>query len=149
MEDQRAEPRYLCSHLVTLCWQEGAQGERCETVVLENISASGACVQAEVSTPNDAGVRLVCGKAEFHGGVRFCYRRDDGYFIGIAFDTDSKWSKAKFEPEHLLDPSEVKPRRTNPLTMSIVCLRPYASAFGGLATTFMALSSQYNTRPSR
>ena len=138
MPDQRAEPRYLCSDLVTLCWQEGA---RRETVVLENISASGACVQAEVSVPESAGVVLVCGNAEFQGCVRFCYWRDDGYFIGIAFDAHSKWSKAKFRPEHLLDPSEVRPRRAKTSLMR-AAVWAYASAFGGLGTTFMALSSQ-------
>jgi hypothetical protein len=148
MADLRAEPRYLCSDLVTLYWQEGAQGELREAVVLENISASGACVQAERSVPESASVRLVCGKAEFHGCVRFCYWRDDGYFIGIAFDAGSKWSKAKFEPEHLLDPREVKTRPAKSRTMFAV-VRVYASALGGLATTFMALSSQYSTRPSR
>ncbi len=148
MAEQRAEPRYLCSDLVTLCWQEGAQSEHSETVVLENISASGACVQAEISVPESVSVRLACGKAEFHGRVRFCYWRDDGYFIGIAFDAHSKWSKAKFKPEHLLDPSEVKPGLTKPPIMSAV-VRVYASALDGLATTFMALSSQYSTRPSR
>jgi len=146
--EQRTEPRYLCSDLVTLCWQESAQGERKEAVVLENISVSGACVQAEISVPNSASVRLVCGQAEFHGCVRFSYWRDDGYFIGIAFDAHSKWSKAKFKPEHLLDPSEVKPRRAK-TSMQSAALRVYARAFGGLATTFMALSSQYSTRPSR
>ena len=148
MAEQRTEPRYLCSDLVTLCWQESAQGERKEAVVLENISVSGACVQAEISVPNSASVRLVCGQAEFHGCVRFSYWRDDGYFIGIAFDAHSKWSKAKFTPEHLLDPSEVKPRRAK-TSMQSAALRVYARAFGGLATTFMALSSQYSTRPSR
>jgi hypothetical protein len=148
MADQRAEPRYLCSDLVKLYWRGNAESERRETVVLENISASGACVQAETSVPESVSVRLVCGTAEFHGCVRSCYWRDDGYFIGIAFDTNSKWSKAKFKPEHLLDPSEIKPRLTKPPMMS-AALRVYASVFGGLATTFMALSSQYSTRPSR
>ena len=141
MADQRAEPRFLCSHLVKLYWRESAQGERTEAVVLENISASGACVQAETSVPERATVRLVCGKAEFHGCVRSCYWRDDGYFIGIAFDADSKWSQAKFKPEHLLDPSEVKPRPAKS-RMMFAAVRFYASAFGALATTFMALSSQ-------
>jgi hypothetical protein len=148
MADQRAEPRYLCSDLVTLYWQEGARGEHKEAAVLENISASGACVQAEISVPESTSVRLVCGNAEFHGCVRFCYWRDDGYFVGIAFDAHSKWSKAKFTPEHLLDPREVKPRPAKSRVM-FTALRVYASAFGGLATTFMALSSQYSTRPSR
>ena len=146
MADQRAEPRYLCSDLVTLYWREG--GEHKEAVVLENISASGACVQAESSVPESTHVRLVCGKAEFHGSVRFSYWRDDGYFIGIAFDGDAKWSRAKFKPEHLLDPSAVKPRPAKSRTM-FAAVRFYASVFGGLGTTFMALSSQYSTRPSR
>ncbi len=120
MQERRAEVRYLCSHLVRLQWSDESAGGRDETVVLENISASGACVQAEVSVAETTRVRLVCGKQEFHGYVRSCYWRDDGYFVGIAFDEDSKWSKAKFKPEHLLDPSEVKSRgKAKPLAMSV------------------------------
>jgi hypothetical protein len=108
--EKRAEPRFLCSDLVVLRWSDAAR-RREETVVLENISTSGACVQAEVPVTENAGVTLLCGSAEFHGYVRSCYLRDAGYFIGIAFDTDSKWSKAKFQPEHLLDPRTVRPRK--------------------------------------
>jgi hypothetical protein len=119
MQERRAEIRYLCSHLVRLLWSEGPAGGGDETVVLENISASGACVQAEVSLAGNTRVRLICGRQEFHGYVRSCYWRDDGYFIGIAFDANSKWSKARFKPEHLLDPSEVKPRGSKkPVVMS-------------------------------
>jgi hypothetical protein len=117
MQDRRVETRYLCSDLVRLLWSEGPQRERDETVVLENISASGACVQAEDPVAENSRVRLVCRQQEFHGYVRSCYRRDDGYFLGIAFDEGSKWSKAKFKPEHLLDPAEIKPRRPKPLVM--------------------------------
>jgi len=53
-------------------------------------------------------VRVLCGKREFRGVVRSCYWRDDGYFVGIAFDADSRWSKAKYKPKHLLDPREVR-----------------------------------------
>jgi hypothetical protein len=117
--EQRAETRFLCSDLVSLRWCDPSGRERRETVVLENISASGACVQAEVSVSESTRVSLDCGKAAFHGYVRSCYWRDDGYFVGIAFDADSKWSAAKFKPEHLLDPRKVKPRKTGtkPLMM--------------------------------
>jgi hypothetical protein len=108
--EKRAEPRFLCSDLVMLRWSDDER-RREETVVLENISTSGACVQAEVPVAENADVALLCGSAEFHGYVRSCYLRDAGYFIGIAFDTDSKWSKAKFQPEHLLDPRTVRPRK--------------------------------------
>lgn len=109
--EKRTEPRYLCSDLVTLRWSDETRRQHEETVVLENISASGACVQAEVPVSETSGVTLLCGKAEFHGYVRSCYLRDDGYFVGIAFDAGSKWSKAKFQPEHLVDPRTVKPRK--------------------------------------
>jgi len=104
---------------VSLRWCDNSGAEHLETVVLENISASGACVQAEVSVSESTRVSLVCGKAAFHGYVRSCYWRDDGYFVGIAFDADSKWSAARFKPEHLLDPRKVKPRKTGtkPLMM--------------------------------
>ena len=119
MAEHRAETRFLCSDLVSLRWCDPSGRERRETVVLENISASGACVQAEVSVSESTRVSLDCGKAAFHGYVRSCYWRDDGYFVGIAFDADSKWSAAKFKPEHLLDPRKVKPRKTGtkPLMM--------------------------------
>lgn len=111
MPEKRAEPRYLCSDLVTLRWSPEQGGERRETVVLENISVSGACVQAEVPVSEGLEVRLQCGQAVFQGCVRSCYLRDDGYFVGIAFDEGSKWSKAQFQPEHLIDPSTIKPRK--------------------------------------
>ncbi len=111
MPEKRAEPRFLCSDLVMLRWSDDERRRHEETVVLENISTSGACVQAEVPVTESARVTLLCGSAEFHGYVRSCYLRDDGYFIGIAFDADSKWSKAKFQPEHLVDPRTVRPRK--------------------------------------
>jgi hypothetical protein len=118
VREQRVEPRFLCSDLVRLLWSDGPRRERDETVVLENISASGACVQSAVSVAENTRVRMVCGNREFRGYVRSCYWRDDGYFIGITFDADSKWSKSKYQPKHLLDPSEVKPRRNaKPLVM--------------------------------
>ena len=49
MREQRLEPRFLCSDLVTLRWSEAPRRERSEVVVLENISASGAAVPASVN----------------------------------------------------------------------------------------------------
>jgi hypothetical protein len=111
MPERRAEPRFLCSDLVKLRWRD-ARNNHSEMVVLENISTSGASVQSEASIAEGADVLMRCGKCEFRGVVRSCYWRDDGYFIGIAFDTDSKWSKAKYKPKHLLDPREVRSHRT-------------------------------------
>jgi hypothetical protein len=106
MDKERSQPRYLCSDLVELR-TEAAKA----VVLLENISASGACVQCEVKVPEGSRACLVCRNRQFRGSVRYCVRDGDAYFVGIVFDDDSKWSKAKYKPKHLLDPREVKPRR--------------------------------------
>lgn len=110
---QRSEVRFLCADLVKLRWIEGREREQEQVVVLENISVSGACVQSEVAIPENARVKLDCRKQEFRGRVRSCYFRDDAYFVDIEFDADSRWSKEKFTPEHLLDPRKIKPRRSS------------------------------------
>ena len=112
MPERRAEPRFLCSDLVTLRWRDESLHDHSETVVLENISASGASVQSEKAISEGTAVRMICGKREFRGVVRSCYLRDDGYFIGIVFDADSKWSQSKYKPRHLLDPRTVRSPRT-------------------------------------
>src|SRR6185436_10915432 len=111
MPEQRAEPRFLCSDLVNLRWRDESRYDHSETVVLENISGSGASVQAETSISEGTHVQMTCGKREFRGVVRSCYWRDDAYFVGIAFDADSKWSKSKYKPKHLLDPRDVRSHR--------------------------------------
>ena len=107
MTDQRRQPRYMCSALVTLHWQSGRE-RRKATVLLENISAFGACLQTEFGLPSGARVRLACGRQSFSGVVRYCLLTVGGWFIGVEFDADSRWSKAKYLPEHLLDPRKVR-----------------------------------------
>jgi hypothetical protein len=107
MRDEGSEPRYLCSDLVKLA----VEGARPVTVILENISASEACVQSDSAVPESARVELICRGTKFNGVVRCCLPRDDAYFVDIVFDADSQWSIAKYEPRHLLDPREAKPRR--------------------------------------
>ena len=114
MTDQRRQPRYLCSALVTLHWQTGRE-RRKAMVVLENISAFGACVQAEFGLPDGARVRMACGRQSFRGVVRYCLLRVGGWFIGVEWDADSCWSKSKYLPEHLLDPCKVRARDKQPV----------------------------------
>src|SRR5260370_15601071 len=46
-------PRYLCSHLVTLSWQQGA------TIVnLEEIQADGCVIESETELPADEAVEI-------------------------------------------------------------------------------------------
>lgn len=112
MTERRFESRFLCADLVRVDWQAGdGSGVMSRTVeaVLEDISPMGACVQVEdriplgasisisaVSTPRDAS-----HPALFTGCVSYCVFRDYGYFVGIRFSNESRWSSGVFEPQHL------------------------------------------------
>jgi len=72
------------------------------TVNLEDISPSGACLQAEEPLEPGAPVLLICRRRRFRGRVIYCVRHEIGYFAGIRFDAGQRWSRADYEPKHLL-----------------------------------------------
>jgi hypothetical protein len=43
-------------------------------------------------------------KGELKGIVRYCVFRDIGYFLGVEFAPDTRWTPRMFRPMHLLDP---------------------------------------------
>jgi hypothetical protein len=102
MRERRSEIRMLCADLVEVRWRSGAGRPRRATALLEDISASGACLQMETAVPLGIGIRWECPKREFAGYVRYCVYREIGYFVGVEFDSTSRWSKAAYKPQHLL-----------------------------------------------
>jgi hypothetical protein len=103
MRERRSDVRMLCADLVEVCWKNGAGKPRRATALLEDISASGACLQMETAVPLGVGIRWECPKQDFAGYVRYCVYREIGYFIGVEFDSASQWSKEAYKPQHLLD----------------------------------------------
>jgi hypothetical protein len=103
MRERRTEVRMLCADLIEVCWKITAGKTRRAQAVLEDISASGACLQLEVPAPLGAVLRWRSTNKEFAGVVRYCVYREIGYFVGVQFDPSSRWSKAKYRPAHLLD----------------------------------------------
>ena len=102
MEDRRRELRWMCADLVKVRI-EGASGAREEVANLEDISPSGACLQMEAPVGLGTAIRWSCADREFKGNVRYCVYREIGYFVGVEFGADSRWSKKAFRPQHLLD----------------------------------------------
>lgn len=103
MEDRRLEGRLLCADLVGVQWQDGAGRNREATANLEDISASGACLQLDVPIRRGIVVQIRYAKGELEGIVKYCVFREVGYFIGVNFQAGSKWSRKQFKPKHLLD----------------------------------------------
>jgi len=71
--------------------------------LLEDISPSGACLQMETDVPLEAEIRWASPQQPFAGRVRYCVYREIGYFVGVEFEPESRWSKKTYQPQHLLD----------------------------------------------
>jgi hypothetical protein len=93
----------LCADMLEVCWKDPSGKTRRATALLEDISTSGACLQLETAVPLGAVIRWESPKQEFKGHVRYYVYREIGYFIGVEFDSATKWSKKVYRPQHLLD----------------------------------------------
>jgi len=93
----------LCADMVEVSWKERSGKGRRGMALLEDISASGACLQFETSVPLGVEVHWASPKQKFTGYVRYCVYREIGYFVGVEFNSGSKWSKRAYKPQHLLD----------------------------------------------
>ena len=116
MIERRFEGRFLCADLVVVEWRadkgSGADSRTVEAV-LEDISAMGACVQVDERIPFGAAISISvsagpvdagpvrANPARFSGHVSYCVYRDYGYFVGIRFSDETRWSSGVFEPQHL------------------------------------------------
>jgi hypothetical protein len=104
MTNRRSELRMMCADMVDVRWNERSGKLRRGTALLEDISSSGACLQLEAPIPLGTEIRWMSPRKEFRGYVRYCVYREIGYFIGVEFEPDSRWSKNAFMPQHMLDP---------------------------------------------
>ena len=103
MQERRCEVRMLCADMVKVSWKDALGKRRRSVGLLEDISSSGACLQLETAVPKGAEIRWACPKQEFSGHVRYCVYREIGYFVGVEFEADSRWSQRTYKPQHLLD----------------------------------------------
>jgi hypothetical protein len=101
MNDRRSEPRFLCADLVTVRIED-ADGAREASANLEDISASGACIQLDAAVTAGADVEVVCGKCHLKGKVAYCKYSALGYDVGVAFNVKRSWNRKRFMPKHLL-----------------------------------------------
>jgi hypothetical protein len=110
IRERRSERRLLCAELVELIWRDSSGIEKRRIGNLEDICTNGICVQLETAPEVGTPIRMLYENGELAGVVRYAYYRDEGYFVGVELEADSRWSAADFIPEHLLDPEDVLPR---------------------------------------
>lgn len=93
----------LCADMVQVCWKEPTGRKYKATALLEDISRSGMCLQFEVPVAVGTEVQIHCPGEKLAGLVRYCVYREIGYFVGVELGESSHWSRAEYEPQHLLD----------------------------------------------
>jgi hypothetical protein len=103
MTERRSEIRMLCADMVELSWRDHEGKNWKAMALLEDISASGACLQLESAVPLAVEVGWKSPRQDFSGRVRYCVYREIGYFVGVEFQPTSRWSRKAFKPQHLLD----------------------------------------------
>jgi hypothetical protein len=103
MQERRSEIRMLCADMVEVAWVDPSGRRHKAMGLLEDISASGACLQLENSIPLGVPIRWRTPRHQFEGEVRFCVYREIVFFVGVEFLPGSSWSKRIFKPQHLLD----------------------------------------------
>jgi hypothetical protein len=105
MKERRFERRMLCAELVEVCWLDKLGRTQSAIANLEDISPSGANLLLETGVPLETPLRIRSSQGDFGGRVRHCrYEPTCGYFVGVRFGAGSRWDKAKFCPQHMLDP---------------------------------------------
>jgi len=115
MEQRRENRRNMCADLLTLSWTDAQGRGQSEVATLDDISATGACLELEDAIPVGTSVRLHYPNGEYRGKIKYCTFEEIGYVIGVAFDEGYRWSKKDFEPSHLLELPLMPGKRTIPV----------------------------------
>jgi hypothetical protein len=95
--------RFHCSHLVAL-----RNNSRESVVNLEEIWKGGAVVESEDPVEEGAKVEIRCEKTFFAGRVVQVEQHEFGWRLEVEFSPMTPWNPDQFQPEHLLDLSELR-----------------------------------------
>ena len=97
-------PRYLCSELVSILYEDGSGAVHQTTANLEDISSGSAelLLFDDILRPGLA-ISFCSKDHDLYGVVQSCEQDPIlGWFARIRLDKSSQWSGRKFIPEHFL-----------------------------------------------
>jgi hypothetical protein len=92
MGDRRSELRAFRLDPVDLCWQDRAGRTLCGGAHLTDISSSGASIRAQRPLEIGTMVSISYQNQTLIGEVKHCVLRRSGYFLGIEFQAEYRWS---------------------------------------------------------
>ena len=105
-----AEPRLLCSDLITLRLDDTGPVPLEVAAILEEISPHSACLQLEVPVQAGTPIRLLFTDSVEGGNLRGTVvqclpEKNLGFFAEVVFHPGCTWSPLRYRPLHLFDPS--------------------------------------------
>lgn len=121
MQHQHWAPTYLCSELVSLSYVDALGRRRRVVANLEEIGPRSASVLVESRVPYGAAMTIETNGQQLRGTSRGAVHSAPlGWFVDVQLAAGSRWSRARFAPEHLLSafrtPCRRLPARENTLT---------------------------------
>lgn len=105
MQEANTRSKVLCSELVRLTWQDHAGIDLVITGDLEAISPSQAWLQTDCPITESTSITIGYGPGELTGVVRACTPEDQVFGLRVELDSGTPWSRQRFNPKHLLDPT--------------------------------------------
>ena len=101
--ERRKRRRSLCSDLVELSFNDQTGRSFSQTVLLEDVSPTGACLQSSIPVATGASVRIrPRGRdLEVEAVVAYCKMLDDGYLLGLEYSAPAEGSGQGWRPAHL------------------------------------------------
>jgi hypothetical protein len=99
---ERREDRELCADLVQVEWEPESGPRRSEWAILEDISASGACLEIEEPIPPGTAVSLQFKSDRCQAIVKYCKFDKINHLLGVKFERGYRWSRRRYKPEHLI-----------------------------------------------
>jgi hypothetical protein len=116
MGRQNSQSHYLCSDLVTVQFTDPAGRRKRITANLEEIAPQRLSLLVDSRIPAGSSATIEAPGLILRGRARKCERSEDlGWFIEVRLAPDSRWSRARFTPAHLLAPPPIFCRH-RPLT---------------------------------
>ncbi len=109
MTRKHGKGTFLCSDLVSTRWTDTFGQPQEATVNLEEIWAEGAILQFEFPIRPGTHIAVQLGATHFEGSVVDSRADFVGQLVEVHFVPGQRWSRAIYEPQHLLDPQSLLP----------------------------------------
>ena len=108
MSHAATEPRYLCSELVNVLYEDSSLILNQMVANLEEISSTHATLFLEERLQPGSPVSFHAKGHDLNGFVVSCeFHEILGWILEIEFETDTRWDLEMFTPDHSLAVSEL------------------------------------------